>query len=165
MTDQDKRVSAFAKVAVLFYRYGVALIGAVLVCALTANTLTDRSPASYYAFFLILVVGALVLLNFLVEGAPAQVNRKFVEERSRSLREFVLRNRRGLAVSALVLLYWVVIPLLGFYVSTALLLLAGFLCLGIGGKQAVMVAGGIVIAAFLLFTYVLNIPLPEGVLV
>lgn len=164
MIDRDERVPAFAKTAVLFHRYGISLIGAILVCALTVNTMSDRSPASYYAFFLIAVVGGLVLLNFIVEGRRAEVDREFVAARSRSAREFVIRNRRGVTVSVLLALYGCLIPWLGFYASSTLLLLAGFLCLGIEVKRAIAVSLLILIVGYLVFTSVLNIPLPEGVL-
>jgi MFS family permease len=164
MVDQNKRVAAFGTVAVLFHRFGVPLIGAGLVCALAINTFSDRSPASYYAFFLIAVMAGLVLLNFLIEGSSAQVDEAFVAARSASIREFASRNRRGLSMSVIVLLYWCLIPWLGFYTSTAILLMSGFLCLGIGIKQAIAVTVVILPIGYVIFTRILNIPFPEGVL-
>lgn len=162
MTDRNGQVPALAKVAVYFHRYGVSVVAAILVCALIANTVSDRSPASYYAFFLIAVMGALVLLNFVVEGRKAEVDPEFAAARSRNVGEFVTRNRRGVSVSVLLILYGCLIPWAGFYASTTLMLIAGFVCLGIGVTRAIAVSLPMVGVAYLLFTNVLNIPLPQG---
>lgn len=141
-------------------RYAVPVVGLVAGAALLLSTLKSHGPSRYYPLFLVAIIGVLAVVNILAEAlarpsaSPAST--------ARNITELVVRNRRGLLAAVTIIAYWYAVPWLGFFIATALMIVACARILGVPLLRTLVLAAVLLVCAYLLFSRAAHIPLPPG---
>lgn len=162
-TQDDGGATWFAK-ATLWWR-AYAIIGLVVVFAVSfaVSTAGIEGRSSYYPRFLLIVVLIAAALDAVstVRGRAAAKDDSYVAPQGP--REVLRRNKRTVLAIACLLGYWYLIPLLGFYVSSLLFVVAAFMALNVGLRVIVILTPLLIVMFYLAFSVLLGISLPVGI--
>jgi hypothetical protein len=162
-TYDEPSVSWFAKATLLWRAHAVTVLVVVFAVSFAVSTAGIDGRSSYYPRFLLIVVFVAAALDAVstMRGRAAATDDSYVPPRGP--REVLIRNKRTLLTVVCLLAYWFLIPILGFYATSLIFLLAAFMALDVRIRVIVVLAPVLLVMFYFAFTVFLGISLPIGI--
>src|SRR5689334_5288803 len=133
---EDQSANWFAKATLLWRAHAVTLLVVIFAVSFAVSTAGIEGRSSYYPRFLLIVVflAAAVDAVSTVRGRTAARDDTDTDDTyipPRGPVEVLRRNKRTVLAIICLLGYWYLIPLIGFYVSSLVFLVAAFVVLNV----------------------------------
>jgi hypothetical protein len=159
----ERSATWFAKATVLWRAHAVTVLVVIFAVSFAVSTAGIEGRSSYYPRFLLIVVFIAAALDAAstVRGRAAATDDSYIPPRGPT--EVLRRNKRTVLAIVCLLAYWFLIPLIGFYVSSLLFLVAAFAALGVRMRVIVVLTPLLLVMFYLAFSVFLGISLPIGI--